>query len=124
MFHGRAGSLKFCDSLPGNSTTMRPESPAAIVGKFTSCTPGGAIMIGVDQLAPWSLETERNGRRNVPSCHTAYTLSAVSTASVTSWSAIGVLLVILTRVQLLPASLLTATQGSPQCPFGRKIRPV
>src|SRR6266571_6854511 len=51
-------------------------------------------------------------------------LSALSTASVTSWSAIGVLFVILTRVQLAPASLLTATHGSPQWPFGRKMRPV
>src|ERR671935_3241757 len=124
MFQGRAASLKFCDVLPGNSTTTRPASPAAIVGKLTSWTPGGAIMIGVDQVAPWSFETERNGRRKDPSCHTAYTLSAESTASVTSWSAIGVLFVIFTRVQLLPASPLTATHGSPQWPFGRKIRPV
>src|SRR2546425_11202996 len=51
-------------------------------------------------------------------------LSAGSTARLTSWSAIGVFGVIFTRVQLVPASALIATQGKPQCPFGRKMRPL
>src|SRR5205823_1108073 len=36
IFQGRVSSLKFCDSLPGNSMAMRPASPATMAGKLAS----------------------------------------------------------------------------------------
>src|SRR5215210_184217 len=78
-FHGRLGfeegGVAFRSCLTGSVVlgkvmAMRPSSPALITGKLTSLTPGGATIIGVSHVRPWSREIDRNGSRFALSHHT------------------------------------------------------
>src|SRR5688572_27090852 len=55
-FHGRRLLVRVPLVVPGNVMAIFPASPAVISGKLTSCTPGGATIIGWPKVRPWSFE--------------------------------------------------------------------
>ena len=44
--------------VPTNEIATRPAVPAVTVTYDVSATPGGATIIGVDQVRPWSRDTD------------------------------------------------------------------